>query len=153
MTLPLRTCPNCEEEYPATHFRLRNDPVTKCRACRRRDSTKKNMRKKRALFKMLGVKQVRAEALKTAMDYNAAIARASDAAQWRKVLKKRFNAVTGIIRTRIKTMEYNPHPSKRTLHALDIRKQQLARYEAAYAQQLELVAMDRSPRDILEYMD
>jgi hypothetical protein len=64
----------------------------------------------------------------------------------------RFNAVTGHIRSRIKTMEYNPNPPQRTLHALKVRRDQLAKYQKAYEIQLAVVDTGQTPEDIERYL-
>ena len=111
------------------------------------------MRKKRALYKMLGLPDTRAKTLQSAIDYAAAASKAKSKQSVQKLLKMRFNAVTGHIRSRIKTMEYNPNPPQRTLHALKVRRDQLAKYEAAYSAQLALLDRDVLPVDIEQYID
>jgi len=68
----------------------------------------------------------------------------------KRVLRSRFLKLTSATRSRIKKMEAQENPSMKTQHALAVRRELLARYEAAYATQLRAVEWDAVPADIVD---
>lgn len=118
-------CPKCEEPKPRREFRVYDEKVLTCRACRARARARIQARDARDTIKLkarldkIGGGRAESKAEKTL-------------AQQLKFLKSRFLKVTGVHRLRIREMESKVNPSAKTMKALKKRKEILDRYEQAH---------------------
>lgn len=141
----MKECPKCRVSYPAIHFRLHNDPVDTCRACRNRAAAKANCRKKRALIAQMG-------ALNGTANRRKATSATQLAKRRFKRARERFNQLTGHTRRRVRDLGNKVNPRPRTERALVAREALLGKYYAAYMKQRVLIEAGFQPLDIMEYM-
>ena len=124
------------------HNRASNCP---CRACRNRRNVKHAQREKAAAL-------VRSQNKELELLYAEAHEIQRRLKSVRVQLRKRYNELTHIHRTRIRLMEAKPVKLLKTELAIHNRKVLLASYNLAYEKQLHIVRHGGEVGDLLEYV-
>jgi len=140
-----KICPTCKGVFPLRHFRVYTGASSKvfgsCRVCRHRQKQRINARERAAN-----------ERLKAKLDdrfkKNTEKQQRQESKVLHDILRSRFLKATSVTRQRIRIMSVNPEPTGITVRALTKRQEILARYEAAYAEQLRMVEAGVMPPDI-----
>lgn len=149
--LPERECPKCQKQKPAREFRIREELVTVCRACRERARLRKVYLMKKSKVKLLK----RASVLDFYLTKEREQARdelEKKKKYERKMAKREFNRDLIGCKRRLKAMEMVINPGGKTLRAIAARKEQLYKYEMALAQVLEIIEDGRGYRSIRDYL-
>ena len=136
-------CPKCHEERPRKSFVTFGVAKGECQVCRDRLCRKLYMQRKRA-------KEATAEQYAVKAEVRESRARSAEVQAMIKMLKSRYLQVTAITRTRIRLMELNEKPNKKTENALAARRALLAKYDKAYNSQIQMVHMGFPPIDIVD---
>lgn len=137
------TCSTCKQDKPRREGRIFDDWVGTCRACRERKRNRDQMQCRRENDKLQKVLSKRNTELlaegggnEFCQDVVVTKEKLAMAEQW---FHTGFVKATAVHRRRIREMEAVDNPSARTGRALIKRRELMARYEAAYAQQLATV--------------
>lgn len=123
-----RTCPKCGEPKPVREFRVFDDSVLHCRACRHRSVMKQRERDRRETVKLKARLRARNEGTGAYKGKQVLEAKL-------RFIKTHYLKATAVTRRRIKEMSRVEDPSGKTQKALEVRETVLERYEQAYQQQ------------------
>lgn len=115
-----------------------------CKKCVARALSRKCMRKKYARDKLRESVMARSGRAKE-------VAKALLARSRLRVAKKRFGALVGPHKYRLGVLSKQLQTTK-TMQAIEARKLIIAKYEAAYAKQIELIRQGVLPDDITKYL-
>lgn len=127
-----RLCPACGVARPVREFRVYDDLVQSCRACRRRAESKQRMRDRRETSKFKVMLQARIVGKETYREKKVMEAKL-------KFIKAQYLAATLVTRRRLKEMKAGGEvDTGRTVAAIKKREDILERYEKAYEQQIKL---------------
>lgn len=136
-----RPCPSCKVNRTVGHFFSKGRYKHTCRVCRHREAAKLSARARReksGLMTKLELKQMRTTSLFNGLRMDAAL----------KHIKTVYLQETAVTRTRIRAMEGVENPKRKTEKALNKRISLLARYDRAYAKQVEMVKNKLPPPSI-----